>query len=92
MKWPDYTVELAGRAIFVGRRNRRAPPCVRTENESDEGRLPSSFGFKDRSAKTVARVSKPVMVGMSAHPNGRRLLYSQVDRKETDLILVERVR
>jgi Tol biopolymer transport system component len=50
------------------------------------------FGFKDRSTKTVARVSKPIMVGISAHPNGRLVLYSQVDREETDLILAEPVR
>ena len=49
------------------------------------------FGFKDRSTKTVARVSKPIMVGMSAHPSGRLVLYSQVDREETDLILAEQV-
>jgi Tol biopolymer transport system component len=50
------------------------------------------FAFTDHSTRTVARLSKPIMGGMSAHPNGRLLLYSQVDREETDLILAEKVR
>lgn len=48
--------------------------------------------FKDRSTSTVVRAAKPTLGGMSAHPNGRSLLYSQIDREEADLILSEKVR
>jgi Tol biopolymer transport system component len=48
--------------------------------------------FKDRSTSTIVRAAKPTLGGMSAHPNGRSLLYSQIDREEADLILSEKVR
>ena len=47
--------------------------------------------FALRATTTIARMNKPLMVGMSAHPDGRSLLYSQVDREECDLIMLQRM-
>ena len=47
--------------------------------------------FARRATTTIARIDKPLMVGMSAHPDGQSLLYSQVDREETDLIMLQRM-
>jgi hypothetical protein len=43
---------------------------------------PGSIEFVDfaRRATVIARIDKPLMVGMSARPDGQSLLYSQVDR------------
>ena len=50
------------------------------------------LSFKDRSISIVAPVGNPILGGMTAHPTGRAVLYSQVDREESDLILSEKVR
>jgi Tol biopolymer transport system component len=42
--------------------------------------------------KTVAEISKPVFVGMSVSRDGRSILYSQVDREESDLMFVDLLR
>ena len=47
--------------------------------------------FAQRVTTMIARLDKPLMVGMSAHPNGQSLLYSQVDREDSDLILLQRM-
>ena len=47
--------------------------------------------FVRRATTTIARIDKPLMVGMSARPDGQSLLYSQVDREETDLIMLQRM-
>jgi Tol biopolymer transport system component len=47
--------------------------------------------FARRKTTMIARIDKPLMVGMSAHPNGQSLLYSQVDREESDLIMLQRM-
>jgi hypothetical protein len=44
---------------------------------------PGSIEFVDfarRATTVIARIDKPLMVGMSARPDGQSLLYSQVDR------------
>ena len=47
--------------------------------------------FAQRATTMIARIDKPLMVGMSARPDGQSLLYSQVDREETDLIMLQRM-
>jgi Tol biopolymer transport system component len=39
--------------------------------------------------RTVAELSRPVFVGLSVSRDARAILYSQVDREESDLMLVE---
>jgi Tol biopolymer transport system component len=39
--------------------------------------------------RTVAEVTRPVFVGLTVSPGGDAILYSQVDREESDLMLVE---
>ncbi|HET9607847.1 MAG TPA: hypothetical protein VFO87_12370, partial [Nitrospira sp.] len=47
--------------------------------------------FAQRVTTMITRLDKPLMVGMSASPDGQSLLYSQVDREETDLIMLQRM-
>jgi dipeptidyl aminopeptidase/acylaminoacyl peptidase len=47
--------------------------------------------FARRATTMIARINRPLMVGMSAHPDGQSLLYSQVDREESDLIMLQRM-
>jgi hypothetical protein len=47
--------------------------------------------FAHQATTMIARIDKPLMVGMSAHPDGKSLLYSLVDREESDLIMLQRM-
>ena len=47
--------------------------------------------FAHRATTVIARIDKPLMVGMSAHPDGQSLIYAQVDREESDLIMLQRM-
>ena len=38
---------------------------------------------------TVLNLGKPGFLGLSLSPDGRRLLFSQVDREESDLMMVD---
>lgn len=47
------------------------------------------YAFADQSTRTIATIERPVGLGLSIAPDGRRLLYSQVEREDGDLMLVE---
>jgi Tol biopolymer transport system component len=44
--------------------------------------------FADRKSRRIVSIDKPVAVGLSVSPDGRSILYSQVDREDNDLMLV----
>ncbi|MGI8785982.1 MAG: protein kinase domain-containing protein [Acidobacteriota bacterium] len=50
------------------------------------------FNFATGSATTVLTLARPTAVGLAVSPDGRWLLYSQLDREESDLVLVENFR
>lgn len=50
------------------------------------------LGFSNGQIRTVAQFENPPFLGMTVSPDGRRLLYSQVDQSGVDLMLVEDVR
>ena len=50
--------------------------------------LPFSSGV----IRTVFAIPKPIFVGFSVAPNGRSILYTQIDQQGTDLMLVENFR
>ena len=47
------------------------------------------YAFADGSTRLIATLEKPVCMGLSIAPDGRSLLYSQVEREDADLMLVE---
>jgi Tol biopolymer transport system component len=50
------------------------------------------FSFSDDRIRTVAKLEKPPFLGLTVSPDGRRLLYCQIDQSGMDLMLVEDVR
>jgi serine/threonine protein kinase len=57
--------------------------------------LQSTIEFLDFSTgriRMVAQLDKPLFLGLTVSPDGRWLLYSQIDRSGTDLMLVDNVR
>jgi Tol biopolymer transport system component len=50
------------------------------------------FNFADGKIKTVATLPKPVFLGLTISPDGRSLLYTQLDHRGFDLMLVENFR
>jgi len=50
------------------------------------------FSFSNQQVRTVARLEKPPFLGLTVSPDGRRLLYTQIDQSGTDLMLVEDIR
>lgn len=63
-----------------------------TPNTKDGSRL-EYYDFSTKSSRTVFRTSRPVFVGMTLSPDGRRLLFTQTDRNPSrDLMLVDNFR
>lgn len=53
------------------------------------------FNFATGNINTVAKLDKPIyqnMPGLSASPNGRKLIWSQLDRSGCDIVLIENFR
>jgi Tol biopolymer transport system component len=47
------------------------------------------YSFADHRIRLISRLDKEVALGLSVSPDGRTLLYSQVERLDSDLMLVE---
>jgi serine/threonine protein kinase len=63
-----------------------------TPNTKEGSRL-EYYDFSTQSSRTVFRTSRPVFAGMTLSPDGRRLLFTQVDRSPSrDLMLVDNFR
>jgi hypothetical protein len=50
------------------------------------------FSFTTRKTRAVVAVSGAVVPGLSVSPDGRSLLYGQIDEQRSDLMLVESLR
>ena len=50
------------------------------------------YDFADRSIRSVARLEKPICMGLAISPDGQSLLYSQLEHWGGDLMLVENFR
>ena len=61
-------------------------------NAPDDGSELHYYDFASRLSRRVYRTERPVWAGMSLSPDGRRLLFSELDWRGSDLMLVERFR
>jgi hypothetical protein len=61
---------------------------------ADESGRSSIYFLELATGKTtpVARIDKPVSVGLTVSPDGCSILYSQIDQQGSDLMLVENFR
>jgi Tol biopolymer transport system component len=50
------------------------------------------FSFASKQISTIAEIPKPVSLGLALSPDEKLLLYSQVDRRSSDLMLVDNFR
>jgi Tol biopolymer transport system component len=57
-----------------------------------EGSLLRYYDFASKITRTVYRTEHPVGPGMTLAPDGRRILFTQQDRRGSDLMLVENFR
>jgi Tol biopolymer transport system component len=48
--------------------------------------------FTEGKSRQIAAIEKPVSVGLAVSPDGARILYTQVDHEDNDLMLVEALR
>jgi Tol biopolymer transport system component len=65
---------------FIPRRGHTAPASIQF------------LSFADGGITTIAAIAKPVFVGLTVSPDGKSLLYTQIDQEGSDLMLVERFR
>ena len=65
---------------FIPRRGPSAPASIQF------------LSFADGAITTIIGIAKPVFVGLTVSPDGRSLLYTQIDQESSDLMLVERFR
>jgi hypothetical protein len=56
------------------------------------GTLLGGLDVRTRSPWTIIAIAKPVFVGLTVSPDGKSLLYTQIDQETSDLMLVERCR
>jgi hypothetical protein len=45
--------------------------------------------FRTAAIQTIARLDKPLFIGMTASPDERHLLFAQIDQTGADLMLVD---
>jgi hypothetical protein len=57
-----------------------------------EGSWLRFFDFASKTTRTVYRTEHPVGPGLTLAPDGRRILFTQLDRRGSDLMLVENFR
>jgi Tol biopolymer transport system component len=65
---------------FIPRRGHAAPASIQF------------LSFADGRITTIKAISKPVFVGFTVSPDGKSLLYTQIDQEASDLMLIERFR
>ena len=61
----------------------------RTAAEGIESVWRQFHGCEFVACREILNIEKPAFVGMAVSPDGRRLLFSQLDREESDLMLVD---
>jgi hypothetical protein len=61
-------------------------------SDSTGGRSVQFLSFATGNVVRVATIQKPVYVGLAVSPDGRSILYSQIDQAGSDLMLVENFR
>jgi Tol biopolymer transport system component len=59
------------------------------KSESAAGSSIQFFNFANQKIRPIATIDRPVWLGLSVSPDGRWVLYSQVDQVGSDLVLVE---
>jgi hypothetical protein len=50
------------------------------------------FDFATSQVRSIATLEKPTIAGLAVSPDGRWILYTQIDRRENDIMLVENFR
>ncbi|HWR49724.1 MAG TPA: hypothetical protein VN428_01360, partial [Bryobacteraceae bacterium] len=61
--------------------------------EAERGRYAVRFyDFASRSTRLIAELPKPFGQGFSVSPDGRRLLYTQIDQEDSDILMIENLR
>jgi Tol biopolymer transport system component len=50
------------------------------------------FDFATSQVRPIATLEKPTIVGLAVSPDGRWILYTQIDRRDSDIMLVENFR
>ncbi|MHC4540085.1 MAG: protein kinase domain-containing protein [Planctomycetota bacterium] len=50
------------------------------------------FDFATNQVRSIATLEKPTIVGLAVSPDGRWILYTQIDRADSDIMLVENFR
>jgi Tol biopolymer transport system component len=61
-------------------------------SESAAGSSIQFFNFANERIRPIAAIEKPVDLGLTVSPDGRWILYSQLDQGGSDLMLVENFR
>jgi hypothetical protein len=84
----DFTVTDRG-IYFIPWSGRAGPLIV---SKGPQGAPIEFLSFATRAVKTIFTTTKPVYIGLAASPDGRSLLFTQVDRAESDLWMVENFR
>jgi hypothetical protein len=77
--WANYAV--TGKGIYYA-----------VNNPSASGGSIYFHRFADATASEVSSATKRIGVGLDVSPDGRYLLYTQFDREESDLMLIENFR
>jgi hypothetical protein len=63
-----------------------------SRHNTGSGRAIQFLGFATGNVGTVANIEMPVLGGLSVSPDGKWILYSQIDQVGSDLMLVENFR
>lgn len=84
----NFTVTDRG-IYFIPWTGRAGPLIV---SKGPEGAPIEFLSFATGAVKTIFTTTKPVYLGLAASPDGRSLLFTQVDRAESDLWMVENFR
>jgi hypothetical protein len=61
-------------------------------SDSAAGSSIQFFNFATGKIRPIATTERPVSLGLTVSPDGRSILYSQVDQGGSDLMLVENFR